>query len=37
MEYREMLTILNEANNSKIVTRNGTLSVIIQIRYHCQW
>ena len=36
MGHGEMLTILNEANKSKIVTRNGTLSVIIRIRYHCQ-
>ena len=36
MEHPEILTISNEANNSKFVTRNGTLSMIIRIRYHCQ-
>ena len=30
MERQKILSSLNEANDSKFVTRNGTLSMIIQ-------
>ena len=30
MEHQKILNLLNEANNSKFVTKNGTFSIIIQ-------
>ena len=32
MEYEQILNLLNEASDSKFVTRNETLSIIIQIQ-----
>ena len=31
-EHQKILNLLSDANNSKLVTRNGALSVIIQKR-----
>ena len=31
-EHHKILNLLSDANNSKLVTRNGALSVIIQKR-----
>ena len=32
MEHQKILNLVNEANNSKFVTKNGTLSMINQTR-----
>ena len=33
MENQKILNLLNDANDSKFVTKNGTFSMIIQIHY----
>ena len=30
MEHQKVLNLLNETNDSQLVTRNGTLSMIVQ-------
>ena len=32
MQHQKILNLLNEANNSKFVTKNGTLSITIEER-----
>ena len=36
MEHQKILNLLNEATDSKFVTKNGTLSMIIQIQIMLQ-